>query len=88
VCYKCRSEEIAVNPGKTDAAPAGAAGERRTCPVCGTGFGCMAAQRDCWCADVKLSAEAAAGLREQFSGCLCPRCLTLAAERGYSSKQR
>jgi len=47
----------------------------------------MVPQESCWCADVNLSAEAAADLRERFCGCLCPRCLTLAAERGYPQKQ-
>lgn len=60
----------------------GAGVERKTCPVCGASFGCMAAQQNCWCEDLKLSAEKAADLRAQFSGCLCPRCLALAAERG------
>jgi hypothetical protein len=86
VCYKCQPEDIAVNPGKADAASASVAAERKTCPVCGVDFSCMAAQENCWCAGVKLSAEAAAGLRRQFSGCLCPRCLTLAAERGHTQQ--
>jgi len=76
-----------VNPGNPDAVSAGTASERKTCPVCGASFGCMAARESCWCADVNLSAEAAADLRERFCGCLCPRCLTLAAERGYPQKQ-
>ena len=71
---------MAANPDSSGTSPTGA--EPKTCPVCGASFGCMAAQQNCWCEDVKLSAEKAADLRAQFSDCLCPRCLALAAERG------
>jgi hypothetical protein len=39
----------------------------------------MAAREACWCAEVKLSGEAAADLRGRVADCLCPRCLALAA---------
>jgi Cysteine-rich CWC len=62
-------------------------GQRKTCPVCGASFGCAAPDPTCWCADVKLSSEVAAELRAQFSGCLCPRCLALAADRGAGASR-
>jgi hypothetical protein len=39
----------------------------------------MATQAACWCAEVNLSSKATAELRALFTGCLCPRCLALAA---------
>jgi hypothetical protein len=72
---------IAVDIGEPKAPSAGESTEQKTCPVCGTRFGCMATQEACWCAGVKLSNDATADLRARFTDCLCPRCLTLAAER-------
>jgi hypothetical protein len=70
-----------VNSGEPKAASAGESTEQKICPVCGARFGCVAAQEACWCAEVKLSSHATADLRARFSGCLCPRCLALAADR-------
>jgi hypothetical protein len=70
-----------VSIGEPKAASAGESAEQKTCPVCGARFGCMAAQKACWCAEIKLSSDATADLRSRFVDCLCPRCLALAAER-------
>jgi hypothetical protein len=68
-----------LNIGEPKAPSAGDGTEQKSCPVCGVRFGCMAAQAACWCAEVNLSSKATADLRARFTGCLCPRCLTLAA---------
>ena len=51
------------------------------CEGCGASFGCGARESGCWCAAVKLSAEALAELRERYSSCLCRACLERLAAR-------
>lgn len=70
-----------MNTGEPNAPSAVTTAGPKTCPVCGTNFGCVAGQGTCWCAEVKLSSEATANLRARFADCLCPRCLSLAAGR-------
>jgi hypothetical protein len=53
---------------------AGAADSR--CPRCGGGFHCgVNDSLPCACTTLVLSAELQARLREQYTGCLCLRCL-------------
>ena len=49
--------------------------ESKVCESCGETFGCGANLPGCWCAEVKISAEAAAELKAEFADCLCPKCL-------------
>lgn len=51
------------------------------CERCGGPFTCGAQSAGCWCAEVKLSDEVLAGLREQYKGCLCRACLKEIARR-------
>ena len=47
-----------------------------TCPRCGGGFHCGAADPGpCACSALVLTAELQARLRREYSGCLCVRCL-------------
>lgn len=47
-----------------------------SCPRCGGAFTCGAAgPAPCACSGVTLSAALQAQLRQQYSGCLCLRCL-------------
>jgi hypothetical protein len=46
-----------------------------TCEACGKDFTCGASLAGCWCTELKLSDEARADLRNQYSRCLCRECL-------------
>jgi len=50
------------------------------CPRCGRGFHCGANDAGpCPCAALELGAGLLRRLRERFTGCLCPGCLTVLA---------
>ncbi len=49
------------------------------CESCGREFGCGAGDDSCWCGGLVLGPERLAILREHFERCLCPDCLTVAA---------
>jgi hypothetical protein len=55
----------------------------QTCESCGREFGCGARDDSCWCAAVALGPEPLAILREHFERCLCPDCLTVAADEAH-----
>ncbi len=53
------------------------------CEACGAEFTCGARLSGCWCAEIKLSEDVRARLRESYAGCLCRSCLErFAAEEG------
>ena len=60
--------------------------ERQSCESCGREFSCATASEargaPCWCAELALTAERLAVLREHFEHCLCPDCLGIAAGQG------
>ncbi|HYO92635.1 MAG TPA: cysteine-rich CWC family protein [Pyrinomonadaceae bacterium] len=45
------------------------------CARCDEPFSCGAQSSACWCAEVKLTEETRATLREQYKSCLCRACL-------------
>jgi hypothetical protein len=45
------------------------------CERCEEPFDCGAQASACWCAEVSLTEEARARLREQYKSCLCRSCL-------------
>lgn len=52
----------------------------QTCESCGREFACGARSPDgCWCAEVSVTPEQLAMLREHSLACLCPDCLRVAA---------
>jgi Cysteine-rich CWC len=76
-----RQKGIEVSSDQSTTSSTEAAAAQKTCPVCGTRFGCMAERGACWCQELKLDSQALADLRARFTDCLCPRCLALAADR-------
>jgi len=60
------------------------------CPRCGGGFHCgIADTQPCACTSIALQPATLAGLRRQFSGCLCLACLReLAAGEAAGLSQR
>jgi cysteine-rich CWC protein len=60
------------------------------CESCGNEFTCGASLSGCWCAEIKLTDENRAKLRERFSDCLCQNCLErIASEQAnYISAQK
>jgi len=53
---------------------------QKTCESCGALFSCGAAvDVTCWCDAVRLTPEMLAGLRAKYRDCLCPHCLSGAA---------
>jgi hypothetical protein len=49
--------------------------EAKVCESCSNKFGCGANLDGCWCAELTISDDAAAELKEKFDDCLCPDCL-------------
>ncbi|MBK5966369.1 hypothetical protein CCR95_20345 [Thiocystis minor] len=48
----------------------------RVCPRCGRSFACKAHRvKLCDCMSVPLNPDALDVIREQYAGCLCPKCL-------------
>jgi hypothetical protein len=45
------------------------------CEACGQRFDCGAQSGGCWCAEVQLTEEVRAHLRERYTNCLCRACL-------------
>jgi hypothetical protein len=58
------------------------------CEACGAAFSCGAALSGCWCAEVTLTEEVRAGLRERYGGCLCRACLERFAHEGFPETRR
>lgn len=58
--------------------------------MCGTEFGCSAAQPGCacWCATVEVPEPALRDLAEVHDGCLCPDCLQRIAAAGAPDAPR
>ena len=53
----------------------------QACEACGEAFACeLSLGQGCWCAEIKLSDEVRAELRNRYRGCLCRSCLERAAE--------
>jgi len=50
----------------------------KLCSACGEPFDCCAG--GCWCDDVLLTAQVRVDLRDRYADCLCPKCLSQAAE--------
>jgi hypothetical protein len=46
------------------------------CELCGAQFECGMGGLDCWCANIRLTAENLATLRQLAKDCVCPECLT------------
>ncbi len=56
-----------------------------TCERCGERFACGGIKlRACWCAEVKMSPETLAELRQKYRHCLCPQCLEGFARGGIN----
>jgi hypothetical protein len=72
---------VFVNIGDSTAPSADERSQEKTCPRCGARFECMAAQKACWCAELTLSKQGTADLRERFTDCLCSGCIALFGER-------
>lgn len=59
------------------------------CEACGEPFNCGASGSNCWCAEVKLTEDARAKLRERYSNCLCRACLEgFAADQELSEAEK
>jgi len=57
-------------------------GRTAVCAACGAEFSCGAASASgCWCAGLKLTESALAGLRAEYESCLCRACLEGRAAR-------
>ena len=67
-------------PGRNPPGYRGPAMITETCESCGREFGCGVEDAACWCSELALGPERLAILREHFERCLCPDCLTVAAE--------
>ncbi len=60
--------------------------KEKRCSKCGVAFDC-GGLFGCWCRDVTLTEAELAGLRQQYSDCLCPTCLkAVAADAGIPSQ--
>jgi len=48
------------------------------CPRCGAEFGCSVAQAGCacWCTELHVTSGRLVHLAHEYTGCLCPTCLT------------
>ncbi|WP_349260977.1 cysteine-rich CWC family protein [Baekduia sp.] len=49
--------------------------ESSSCERCGVQFGCGAADRGCWCAELAVPPPAQRELSRLYRACLCPACL-------------
>jgi hypothetical protein len=48
----------------------------KKCSKCDTAFTCKNEERGCWCEAVQLSQKMLQYLRDHYSNCLCPGCLS------------
>ncbi len=64
----------------------GNAPAQKACAACGEKFPCSASAATCWCESVKLDQNTLSELRDRYSDCLCPRCLSAAQNNGGSEK--
>ena len=60
-------------------------GRQLTCEACQGSFICGPLLGMCWCAKVKLPKETREQLRDQYSNCLCQKCLENAGQSGTKS---
>ena len=59
------------------------------CPMCGDLFDCYCnTDYQCWCTKVKIDAEVLEKISQEFSGCLCPDCLSKLAEDSEISNKK
>ena len=47
----------------------------KKCSKCNTEFECGSKIGKCWCMDLKVEVEVLNRLKEEFTDCLCPKCL-------------
>ncbi|RMG03856.1 MAG: hypothetical protein D6735_07800 [Acidobacteria bacterium] len=50
--------------------------EDKICPLCQNKFACGAKDQRCWCFSVSLDSSTLKKLNQQFSECLCLKCLS------------
>ena len=61
--------------------------EKLICESCGEEFSCGSNAGKCWCFEFDVDIEASERRRENFTNCLCPKCLLKsAAEIGQLEK--
>ena len=48
----------------------------KKCSKCNTEFECGSKIGKCWCMDLKVEVEVLNRLKEEFTDCLCPKCLS------------
>jgi hypothetical protein len=49
--------------------------EIKACSKCGKSFECLHST-ECWCMDYEISPENLKLIKETYSDCLCPKCLS------------
>jgi hypothetical protein len=58
------------------------------CQLCGGSFVCRKSSGGCWCANVRVPAEALKELEASAKDCVCPKCLDKFARKGAGELRR